>query len=248
MSDPAFKEAAVPAARPAGDPVIGILGGMGPEATVDLMRRVIARTPARGDEDHIRMLVDNNPKVPSRIAALLERTGADPGEELVRMARGLQAGGATALAIACNTAHAFAPQIAGAVDIPLLDMIELAADALAALRPQPRKIGVLASSAALKVGLYEKALAARGIQTFAPERQDALMDVIRAVKTGDTGPGQRRMFDQIAGDLVAAGADGLIVACTELSILADALAQPVPVVDALDVLVTKIVAVGLADR
>lgn len=230
------------------DPVIGILGGMGPEATVDLMRRVIARTPARGDDDHIRMLVDNNPKVPSRIAALIDRTGADPGQELARMAKGLQAGGATALAIACNTAHAFAPQIVAAVDIPLLDMIELAAAAIAEAQPRPRRVGVLASSAALKVGLYAKALGEKGIETCAPQRQAALMEIIHAVKTGDTGAAQRSAFNAIAGELVAEGADCLLIACTELSLLAEGLSQPVPVIDALDVLVTKIVAVGLGDR
>src|SRR5579872_2815690 len=89
-------------------PIIGILGGMGPEATVDLMRRVIAATPARSDADHIHMIVDNNPKVPSRIAAIIETTGPDPAPELIRMAQSLERAGADALAMPCNTAHAYA--------------------------------------------------------------------------------------------------------------------------------------------
>jgi len=74
--------------------VVGIIGGMGPEATVDFMRRVIAKTPAQDDNDHLRMLVDNNPKIPSRIAALIEGTGEDPSPVLCEMAKGLQAQGA----------------------------------------------------------------------------------------------------------------------------------------------------------
>ena len=104
-------------------PVIGIIGGMGPEATVDLMRRVIAATPAGDDGDHIHMIVDNNPKIPSRIATLIDGNGIDPAPELIRMARGLEAAGATVLAIPCNTAHAYADQIAASVAIPLLDMV-----------------------------------------------------------------------------------------------------------------------------
>src|SRR3954471_18406084 len=92
-------------------PIIGILGGMGPEATIDLMRRVLLATPAMDDSDHVHLLVDSNPDVPSRIAALIDRTGQSPGPELVTMGLRLQSAGAEALAIACNTAHAYAPDI-----------------------------------------------------------------------------------------------------------------------------------------
>ena len=84
---------------------IGILGGMGPEATVLLMSRIIARTPAADDRDHVPLFVDNNTQVPSRIAALIEGTGEDPGPVLADMARRLEANGAEALAMPCNTAH-----------------------------------------------------------------------------------------------------------------------------------------------
>lgn len=96
-------------------PVVGVLGGMGPEATVELMQRVIRATPARDDADHVRMIVDNNPKVPSRIAALIERRGDDPAPVIADMARGLEAAGADFLVIACNTAHHYLPTIRAAV-------------------------------------------------------------------------------------------------------------------------------------
>src|SRR5262245_18952644 len=112
-------------------PVIGILGGMGPAATIDLMRRVMEATPASDHADHVHLLVDQNPKVPSRIDALINRTGPSPADELVRMARALETQGATALAIACNTAHGYADEIARAVAIPLLDMVQLTAESVA---------------------------------------------------------------------------------------------------------------------
>lgn len=105
----------------------GILGGMGPEATVDLMRRIIAHTDARDDVDHVRCIVDNNPKVPSRIKALLEGDGISPGPCLADMARRLEAWGADFLCMACNTAHMYYGEVKAAVTIPALNMIELAA-------------------------------------------------------------------------------------------------------------------------
>ena len=103
----------------AAQPVIGVIGGMGPEATVDLMRRVIAATPAADDIDHVRMIVDNNPKVPSRLKALLDGTGDGPGPVLAGMARGLQSAGADVLVIPCNTAHFYLAPIRAAVSIPV---------------------------------------------------------------------------------------------------------------------------------
>ena len=82
-----------------GHPVVGIIGGMGPEATVELMRRVVAQTAAQDDQDHVHLIVESNPKIPSRIAHLIERTGPDPTRELIRIARNLEAAGATLLAM-----------------------------------------------------------------------------------------------------------------------------------------------------
>ena len=229
-------------------PVIGIIGGMGPEATLDLMRRVLAATPAGDDGDHIHMIVDNNPKVPSRIAALIERTGADPAPELVRMARGLEAAGATVLAMPCNTAHAYAGQIAAAVTIPLLDMVKLTAGRIGRMVLPHRRIGMLASTAVKMLGLYDDALRPLGIALEWPQRQSDLMGVITAVKRGDTSPANRQAFAAIAADLTARDTDMLVIACTELSVLAPGLGPTAAVLDALDVLSEEIVALGLKGR
>src|SRR5262249_44772103 len=93
---------------PPAHPIVGVLGGMGPAATIDLMPRAMEATPATDDADHIHLLVDQNPKVPSRIDALINGTGPSPLDELVRMAKGLESAGATMLAIPCNTAHGYA--------------------------------------------------------------------------------------------------------------------------------------------
>src|SRR5580698_3233112 len=192
--------------------VVGIIGGMGPEATLDLMRRVLVKTPAQDDQDHIHLIVESNPKIPSRIAHLIEKTGADPTPELVRIARNLERAGAEALAIPCNTAHAYAPSIRRAVSIPLLDMVQLTVDQISS-SPIPsadiassptagaQRVGLLASSAVLATELYAKAFADHGIAVVHPARQDDVMALIRAVKRGETGLDIQAALGRTALDL-----------------------------------------------
>jgi aspartate racemase len=217
--------------------VVGIIGGMGPEATLDLMRRVLEKTPAQGDQDHIHLIVESNPKIPSRIAHLIEGTGADPTPELIRIAGNLQRAGAEALAIPCNTAHAYAHSIRRAVSIPLLDMVQLTVDQIATSRHVAR-VGLLASSAVLATELYARAFSAHGIDVVHPAQQDALMALINAVKRGETGMEIQSALGGIARDL-ANQADVLLVGCSELSVIAAGISAPF--VDSLDVQAQAIV-------
>jgi aspartate racemase len=216
--------------------IVGIIGGMGPEATVDLMRRVIAKTPARDDQDHIHLIVDSNPKIPSRIEHLIEGTGADPTPELVRIAVSLQHAGAHALAMPCNTAHAYVDAIRGAISIPFLDMVKLTVDQIAA--GNPTRVGLLASTAVHKTGLYSKAFAAHGIATVIAARQNDVMALIKAVKRDDTGAHTQTQLGQLALD-TSAQADVLLIACSELSVVSAGIA--VSFVDSIDVLAQAIV-------
>ena len=216
--------------------IVGIIGGMGPDATVDLMRRVIAKTRAEDDQDHVHLIVENNPKIPSRIAHLLEAAGPDPTPELVRIAENLEKAGADALAMPCNTAHAYASAIASAVGIPFIDMIAITVAEVA--QGMPSRVGLLASSAVLKMRLYENAFGAQGIKTVAPKNQEAVMALIKAVKQGLTGEKERRALAELARDL-APEVDAFIIACSELSIISDHIAEPFT--DSLDVLAAHIV-------
>jgi aspartate racemase len=222
--------------------VVGIIGGMGPEATLDLMRRVLAKTPAQGDQDHIHLIVESNPKIPSRIAHLIEGTGADPTPELIRIAQNLQRAGAQALAMPCNTAHAYAHSIRRAVSIPLLDMIQLTVDQIASSRRVAR-VGLLASSAVLATELYARSFAGHGIAVVPPPRQDEVMLLIKAVKSGETGLEFQAALARIALDL-ASQADVLLVGCSELSVIAAGISAPF--VDSLDVLAQAIVSFATA--
>ena len=227
---------------PSDGPVIGILGGMGPQATVALMQRVIDLTPARDDGDHVHMIIDNNPQVPSRIAALIEGTGESPAPVLAAMAKGLEAAGVDALAMACNTAHAYGDTITGAVNVAFLDMISLTCDQLCAQWPAGTRVGLLASPAVAGLGLYSRALGKRGFEVFCPdEAQARLFDIIKTVKTNNRSNKTGAAFATVARQVMTARADVLLVACTELSVLTGSLDADTPFVDALDVLAQGIV-------
>ena len=134
---------------------VGILGGMGPEATVDFMHRIINLTPAKDDNDHIRMLIDNNPKVPSRIKSIIEGKGEDPTPHLIEMAQQLENQGADFLVIPCNTAHYYYDKIVSHISIPVLNMVDLTVENIIVDLPEIKKVGLLASTAVLIINLYK---------------------------------------------------------------------------------------------
>ncbi len=196
---------------------VGILGGMGPEATVLLMQRVLAATPARDDADHIPLIVHQNPQVPSRIKRLIEGAGDDPGPVLAQMARDVQAAGAEALAMPCNTAHAYADQIIAATPLPFLDM-----RAATVARLPKGRIGMLASPAVRLTGAFDAAFATAGLTPVWPEDEAPVLALIRSVKAGKAGQAEADQMAQIAAQAMP-HCDHLLVACTELSLLTHAL-------------------------
>jgi aspartate racemase len=218
---------------------VGIIGGMGPEATVELMRRVTTRTRAEDDADHVHLLVESNPKIPSRIAHLLEGGGSDPLPGILRVACNLEGAGADALAMPCNTAHHYADQIQAAVSIPLLHMVKLSVARIAAASAAAR-VGLLASTAVLRVGVYAREFAERGITGVLPHRQDELMALIRGVKRGDSGAAAAQRLAEIGAEL-ADQCDIALIACSELSLISAHLANETRVLDSLDVLADAVV-------
>src|SRR5579859_7241508 len=218
--------------------VLGVLGGMGPAATVDFLAKLQAFTPAQSDQDHIRVLVDINPKVPDRNAP-----GSLAGPVLAEMAGALQGAGADVLAIACNTAHAYADLIQRASGLPLIDMIETAATAARDLGA--RRVGVLGTKGALR--LYREYLAAQamGLVSLEPERQDEFMVTIYKIKGGDLGPAVRKEMAGYAADLVAAGAEAVVAGCTEAPLVLDAKDVRGPLIDPGELLARRCVAVCL---
>jgi len=215
---------------------VGILGGMGPGATVDFMARVIALTEASDDADHVPLIVDQNPAVPSRIAHLIERTGPDPTPVLEAMARRLVAQGCVALAMPCNTAHAYKAAIAAAADpVPFLDMVALAAEAAG-----PGAVGILCSPATRLAGVFDGPLAAVGARAVYLADDAPLLALIRAVKKDGVTPEAREGLRRASDQLLAEGAVTQLIACTEFSMLGLA-APDRRLIDTADVLARAVI-------
>lgn len=224
---------------------VGILGGMGPEATILIMQKVLAGVQARDDVDHIPLIVDQNPQVPSRIAHLIEGSGADPGPVLADMARRLVAGGAQALAMPCNTAHHFVGAIRAAVAVPLLDMIALSVAHAASLVPRGGVVGILASPAVRKVGLFDEMLAEQGLTALYAQDEASMLAAIRQIKAQGPRPQARQTLLAASAELHQRGAMVQMIACTEFSLIPEAVSPKVTAFDTLDRLVAEIIAFSM---
>lgn len=196
---------------------IGILGGMGPLATVDLFRKIVEMTDSKDDQGHPRVLIDSNTNITDRTAAILSG-GADPLPEMVRAALLLERGGADVLIMGCNTAHYFYPEIRRFVRIPFLNMLEETAKA--AKERGCSKVGLLATDGTVRSGVYAREFERHGIGLLTPDEagQKALMAMIyEGVKAGKTAWPTGEITRAVA-DLAAQGAQAVVLGCTELPV------------------------------
>lgn len=214
--------------------ILGVLGGMGPAATVGFLAQLQALTPAQGDADHIRVLMDMNPQVPDR-----NRTPELAEAVLAEMAARLKAAGAEILAMPCNTAHAQAAGIRAA-GLPFIDMI--AETTAAVVASGANSVGILATPG--DEALYVAAFQAAGVTPVLLEGPDreAFMARIYGVKAGEVGEAARARMKELAAGLVARGAEGIVAGCTEVPLLLAQGDVSVPLTDSAEVLARVCVA------
>lgn len=214
---------------------VGILGGMGPMATCDLMKRIIEFTDAKCDQEHIHILVDNNTNIPDRTAAIVGG-GQDPRPEMIKSAKRLEAIGADVIIVPCNTAHFFLEDVSKEVNVPFLHMPRETAKTLKEMGM--KKVALLATDGTVKSGLYEKELEAMGIETICPDadQQKLIMSLIYDyVKASKEFPHPERLIELIE-NLKEKGAEGVILGCTELPIAFENIKMPLPAVSPTDIL------------
>lgn len=215
------------------DKVVGILGGMGPEATVDLFGKIVAATPVQTEQDHLRIIVDNNPKMPSRLDFIL-RGGPSPAPAMQETARNLERAGARLIVIGANTAHHFYPEVQAAVGVPVVHMIEETARVTAERWPSVKQIGLLATTGTVTTRMYHEAFARLGITVIAPgsEDQNRVMEAIHSFKEGGEAAGPRKVLLDVAERLVRAGAQAVLMGCTEVPVILKSARLAVPLIDA----------------
>jgi aspartate racemase len=226
--------------------IVGILGGMGPMSTVDLMRKVTEKTPVQKEQEHLRILVDSRPQIPDRTAAILG-SGPSPAPFLQESARLLEGWGAEVLAIPCNSAHAFLGDVRAAVGIEVLDMIGLVGRELSRNFPSGSPVALLATTGSHEAGIYHDRLPEFDLVRPESRVQEGLvMGAIYQVKVEDGVDGPReklfRAFDSLSPRPAA-----MIAGCTEVELALEGAETPVPVLRPLDLLAEEIVAVAWKD-
>ena len=218
--------------------LVGVLGGTGPAATAYFLQRLVERTEARCDQDHVRTLAFNDTAIPDRTAFLLGRSApALPSRRLSRTVELLEACGCDLLALPCNTAHGFFDELQGALGIPVVHMVRETAAAASAMGLA--RIGVLATSGTVAADLYGHEAARLGVDCLYPDsatQARANRIIFDEVKAGRFV--EPAALEALAAPLRAAGCDGVVLGCTELSLAFGGVtrAAGLHVVDALDVL------------
>ena len=214
---------------------VGVIGGLGPGSTVDFFAKVVERTGAATDQEHLHLIIDNNPHFPDRNLAIAGN-GPSPGPELAAAASRLEAGGADFVVMVCNTAHHWQSEIEAALTVPFLSIVDLTAAATVGER-----IGVIATSGCIEAGLYQRALSPREVLIGDVPR---FMELLYRIKTGDLGPEIRAGMRQLAMELVDQGAEALVAGCTEIPLVLAAGDLPIPMISSTDVLVDATIAYG----
>ena len=215
---------------------LGILGGMGPLATVEFMQKIIARTPAHNDQQHIPMLVSNNPQIPDRTAFLISG-GEDPFPALKQGMEELENAGAGCIVMPCNTAHYWYPRLSQQCKVHTISILDSVVQE--AVARGYKKVGIMATTATMQTHMYKSKLAQYQIEVVEPSdiQQTAVMEGIYAVKGGKVEAGQQAMLP-VFESLLAQGAEAVILGCTEIPVaLAEqAYHQPHLCLDSLDIL------------
>ncbi|WP_439859442.1 aspartate/glutamate racemase family protein [Pseudomonas sp. MBLB4136] len=229
---------------------VGVVGGVGPAATVDFMRKVVQLTTAARDQDHIKMLVEQNPQIPDRTANLLAG-GEDPSIALLATGKRLEAGGADVIVIPCNTAHAFVERIQPHLHVPILNMLGEVQKHIQLNLPGISRVGLLATSGTVASGVYHRAFAGSGLELLVPD--EPVQQRVMAAIYGDSGVKAGHTSGRCSEDLAAAiahmlelGAQAVILGCTELPLIELPGAEPtaVPLIDPTSVLAASCIALA----
>ncbi len=224
--------------------IVGVVGGLGPSATVDFMDKIIRHTPVSRDQDHIRMVVEHNPQIPDRTKHLVSG-GPDPTLPLYAACKRLEANGASLIAIPCNTAHAFVDRFQQYLSIPIVNMLVETVEAIRQQCPDAGTVGLLATSGMVQSRVYHQLLEQAGYELLVPDEphQEMLMEVIfgeKGIKAGFTEGDCLRDFHRVIRHVEDRGADVLILGCTELPLL-ELPQKSVTILDPTDILARKCV-------
>ena len=220
--------------------VIGILGGMGPEATLDCFEKIIKNTPAGKDQDHLRVIIDSNPKIPDRTAAILGK-GQSPLPLLLEGCRTLQQAGADFIIMPCISAHFFQEELRQQITLPFVSIFDVVATSISHDHKEIKVVGLLGTTGTIRGGLFQKRLREEGIETVLCDSkvQDQVMAAIYDIKKVQANRSREAVTASLSAAaqvLVDSGAQGIIAGCTEIPLVLSTADVTVPYFDSLLIL------------
>jgi len=221
--------------------IIGILGGMGPEATIDLFTKIVKGIKVKKDQDHLRILIDNNPKIPDRTLAI-QGKGPSPLPQLIQSAKLLEKAGADFIVIPCVTAHYYYEPLQGKVKIPILHIVTETFNHIKKRLKGVRKIGLIATTGTIQTGLFQKALSSLGIEIILLNpavQKNWVMEAIygeKGIKAIGPSEGSRYLVLEVSQKFLRQGAQAIIAGCTEIPLVLKERDLPVPVIDPISLL------------
>ena len=221
--------------------IIGILGGMGPEATIYLFQEIIKNTGAARDQDHFRVLIDNNPKIPDRTPAILGG-GESPLPMMISTAKNLEKAGADFIAIPCVSAHFFIEALRRAISIPVISIIDEVAVEIQRYLSKIKRIGLIATTGTLHTGLFQERLSEMGVGVLVPPgdiQENLVMSAIygeSGIKAGFISSENKGKILKSSNEMIERGAEGIIGGCTEVPLVLQQNDIEVPFFDSLDIL------------
>ena len=225
--------------------VIGILGGMGPEATLDCFEKIIKNTPAGKDQDHLRVIIDSNPKIPDRTAAILGN-GPSPLPLLLEGCRNLQQAGADFIIMPCISAHFFQENLRQQITLPFVSIFDVVAESISRDHSEIKMVGLLGTTSTIRGGLFQKRLREEGIETVIcnSKVQDLVMAAIYDIKKAQANRSREAITVNLADAaqvLVDSGAQGIIAGCTEIPLVLSTADVTVPYFDSLLILARAVI-------
>jgi len=219
---------------------IGILGGMGPEATAHMFELIIKNTKAEKDQDHIPVIIYSNPKIPPRTDAVFNK-GPSPTPFLIEGAELLEKAGADFIIMPCITAHYFFHEVAAHVSIPFLNLLEESLLWIKRNIPGLKTAGLISSTGTLESRLFHNTLGNEGIEVINPnknEQQNVMKAIFgeKGIKAGYTSGPPKEIIIQIAHSLIQRGAEAIIAGCTEVPLVLTSKDIPIPLIEPMSII------------
>lgn len=220
--------------------IIGVLGGMGPEATLDFFGKIIHNTPATKDQEHLRVIIDSNPQIPDRTEAIMGR-GESPVPMMVESGLTLARAGADFIVIPCISAHFFIDELRSSLELPILSAFEEIPDLIRRDYSRIKAVGLLATKGTVQSGRFEKNIGERGLATMVPEPddQERISSAIYKIKSSAAKQVRddcKAALIGVANRLIQRGAQGIIAGCTEIPLVLKSEDLSVPLFDSLLIL------------